>query len=606
MKRALLVSLYFLLLPVLLPTMSKDGTAFYLQAQSGEQSGEQAAGAEESAGEEPAEPSWWQKLLGFLKLGKETAESEKPVFEKYASVFNYIHQDELQYFDSLRQLGIVDWDHYFSPDLVYEKYRNPFMTPIDASMKVFGWHPYWMGDAYKGYQYKLLTHVAWFAYNLDPATGSYTNPEVIEEWKKTELVKLAHTDSCKVLLTVTSHQLAGNKLFLDNAANQQRTFVDSITLLLKLQEADGVDLNFENLPAGYEKKLSGFIRRLKDRLTADGYLLTVSLPKLNRYKDPKNRRIQHRYYEVDTLQKYVDFFVITAYDFHHPFSETDGPIAPLYAGDNELSIENVVYSYLEDGLDRKKLILGLPYYGGVWKAMDDDPKSKSSLFERHLTYRDAKAKAFIPEAIAYDTVGWSAYYVEEDTVVGLTALPFDTVYAFTKYWFDDTLTLRKKFSWAVAQDLGGVGIWALGYDNKHLELWSLIDSVFTTANIGKYQHPGGTRLSVIELLVKYKLVLVVAGIFLLGFLAIGFVAALFDWRVREVFFTNKTLRLLYIIGGFTLIIAVFVAGSSETDGLFASNTSVRKAILFVLGLGLGGALTMLAVRLFERKRERTP
>jgi spore germination protein YaaH len=595
MMRILLLQLVFLVLVPLL-SVGVSGTDSVFCPQAFAQDG--------GDGEASEKPSLWQRVLGYFQSDEQ--EGQEPVFEKYSSIFNYIHQDELSYFDSLRQRGIVDWDRYFSPDLVYEKYYNPTMSPIDTSMKVFGWHPNWMGDAYKGYQFKLLTHVAWFSYNLNTANGSYTNPGVIEEWKNTEIVELAHADGCQVLLTVTSHKREGNRQFLDNALGQQLTFIDSITALVKLKNADGVDLNFENIPLGYEKKLSGFIRALSDVLTSQGLMLTVSLPKLNRYRSGKRKQIEHRYYEIDTLQRYVDFFVVTAYDFYHPYSKTDGPIAPLYAGKNELSIENVVYSYLEDGLDRKKLVLGLPYYGAIWKAKDDDRFSESSVFDRHMAYRETRSKAFPLDSIKYDSVSWSAYYVLEDTVTWQLAPNGAEQYNYTKYWFDDSVTLRKKYAWAVSKDLGGVGIWALGYDNKHLELWSLIDEVFTRDHISAYQTPSREELSVLQLLVKYKLVLMVAGIFLFIFLAIGFVAALFDWRVREVFFSNKTLRILYIVGGFTVLLVAYIAGSHETGGLFASTTPIQKMLLFVLGLGLGVIVSMLVVHFFERSRQRLP
>jgi hypothetical protein len=45
-------------------------------------------------------------------------------------------------------------------------------------------------------------------------------------------------------------------------------------------------------------------------------------------------------------------------------------------------------------------------------------------------------------------------------------------------WFDDEQSLSLKYALARGNNLGGVGMWALGYDAGRTELWSLIDQQF--------------------------------------------------------------------------------------------------------------------------------
>jgi len=45
-------------------------------------------------------------------------------------------------------------------------------------------------------------------------------------------------------------------------------------------------------------------------------------------------------------------------------------------------------------------------------------------------------------------------------------------------WFDNADSLRLKYELAVANELQGVGMWALGYDGSRPELWDLLDEMF--------------------------------------------------------------------------------------------------------------------------------
>ena len=45
-------------------------------------------------------------------------------------------------------------------------------------------------------------------------------------------------------------------------------------------------------------------------------------------------------------------------------------------------------------------------------------------------------------------------------------------------WYDDSLSLSLKYDFALFNDLKGVGIWALGYDDGRPELWELLHAKF--------------------------------------------------------------------------------------------------------------------------------
>ncbi len=594
-KRFFVIAAFFLLIPLL--------SSFWPAGFPGGGIGLVILNAQESAAPPEPSPGWWQRFLtmfsreklipGFrdsLPVGLGTGEG---MIDKYRGLYQTIHSRELETYDSLRRSRVVNWDNYHWPDVGQGPYRS--REGHDQNYHVFGWHPYWMGNAYESYDFKLLSHLAWFSYDLDPLDGGYTNPEVIDLWKSTDLVDLAHEDSCKVLLTVTSHQVEGNRQFLNNPSAQQ-ALAANLLALLEEKGADGIDLNFEAVPKGYGKKMTYFIRDLSRALKAKDkhYLLSVILPKLDPYG----------IYEVDSLQRHVDLFIVTGYDFYTGVSRSDGPVAPLRMWEGAYSIENTVFPYLEKGLDRKKILLGLPYYGTAWASEDDLPFQRGNIFDRHITYREIRSGLVEDRLVRYDSLSWSAFAVIPSEGHDATGSWQASQYPYLKIWFDDTVTLQKKYEWVLDQDLGGIGIWALGYDNRHPEMWRLIDRSFSPTGVA-YFESRPQRFPVLMFLQRYKNLVLVTGVFLLLFLGLGLVSALFNDKVREVFFEQRSLRILYIGGMAVMGVGLYLF-------LLFVNRDFGTAFLgygagpLMAGLVIGAGATLLVNHLWETRRSRLP
>lgn len=536
----------------------------------------------------PAEET---SLLGSLKeliFGKDDSETDRETIEdKYGPILSLIHGDELMLYDSLREVGVVNWDDYQDIEDIHFEYADTTLAP---NIQVFGWHPYWMGTAYQNYNFQLLSHVSWFAYHIDPATGSYNNPDVIEGWRTKELQTFAQEQNpnTKLLITVASHTTAGNREFLRNERGQFKRLADTLLLLLNEGGGHGIDINFELMPSGYEKAMTDFIEYLSGRLKTDslGYLLTVVLPKVNK----------PRVYDIERLQEFVDYFLITGYDYHTGGSPRDGPIAPLRSS-GPYSIESTVYEYLEDGLDREKLILGLPYYGAVWEGESPQVGVRDSTlrFVKHKTYRAIEAEYCLKGTPSYDLESWSAYFL----------LPNADTTAYEKVWFDDSTTLARKYDWVLENELAGIGIWALGYDHGDPRLWQLLETKYASDTLITYRDPylNSRVFNLADTLYEYKTLVTIAAIFLILFVALGLIASLYDWRVREVFFSNKTLRMIYILASFAVLLGLLIFISYVNEKPLISSESILPLLLGLLG---GGVLTVLISRWFNRHRKQLP
>jgi spore germination protein YaaH len=531
---------------------------------------------------------FWPKIKKALQPNH--SNQPESITEKYGLVYDWIHQKEKKLYDSLSQLGLVNWDRY--QNIIQYQYTasqdSLLSGPLAKNVTVFGWHPYWMGNAYESYRFNLLSYLAWFSYNIDPKTGNCDNPDLISAWKNAAVVPLAHAKGCKVLLTITSHTKEGNALFLKSLESQQNLIQQLIPLLAE-KEADGVDVNFENVPNGLARNMTLFLKNLSQQLKKYKYTLTVDLPIID----------FNHIYELDQLQNDVDLFIVTGYDYFNGQSRTDGPVAPLDGPWGSYNIKQSVDLYLQTGISKKQLLLGLPYYGAVWagkqKQGTHGQLDTNLNFVGHMTYRALKGK-YCKDEVFLDPLSYSKYY---------WAQPFPDSNYYEKCWFDDSLTLSQKFGWVIKEEMAGVGIWALGYDNGYPELWGMIAAQYGQDSIAVYKEPfiESRYFHLSKSLAQYKSLIAVSGIFLVAFILLGLVVALFDWRVREVFFQQKTLRLLYALGGAGILLSV------ASFYLFSTEKLVFEKGYFwylFIGIILGAFIAALAAWWFDKKRSKTP
>ncbi|MCU0429374.1 MAG: glycosyl hydrolase family 18 protein [Cytophagaceae bacterium] len=331
----------------------------------------------------------------------------------------------------------------------------------DSVNKVFGWHPFWMGTAYKSYNFSLLNTVAYFSYEMDPATGRY---KTIHDWKTTNLVDSAHAHGCKVVLSVTNFGQKNNLQFLSSIA-AQRTFINTLITLIRERNADGVNIDFEEIPSSCRNKLSNFIIDLSTSLRSinKNYMITIALPAID----------FDRVYEISQLNKYIDMFVIMGYEYYGQTSKVAGPLSPVGSGTTwwEFNLERSVDEYLVAGVSPQKLLLGLPYYGAEWATEDLKFPSSVKKFLRYPMYRNIK-REHGDLACCEDEFSMSKYYVHRDG---------NNLYR--QLWYDDSTSLAKKYDWVKGKKIGGIGIWALGYDNGYTELWKLMAEKFALKEV---------------------------------------------------------------------------------------------------------------------------
>ncbi|MDG1763137.1 MAG: glycosyl hydrolase family 18 protein [Flavobacteriaceae bacterium] len=510
-------------------------------------------------------------------LGIETEETADPQDSTSKTLFTPVDQKNIftsygYVYDAINGSKDVINSSNFYWDSIQKVYyvRNKKYSKIKPENEVFGWHPYWMGSAWESYPFELLSTISYFSYKLDPNTGSYTNPKQMNEWRNTAMIDSAKLKKTKVLLTVSSHGYANNNSFLGDQA-KWGVMIDSVSVLLLERDADGVDINFENLPYLKRGSFNRFIEELRKRLNqkfgTKTPVISLTLPAVD------SREI----FDVQDLQKFVDLFVIMGYDYNTG-PQLQGAVAPLIPFETKnISLNNTLKYYLEAGIDPSKTVLALPYYGSMWEGTLGEGGSTSSMFERKVTYREVRS-IFNDEFVTKNNL---SPILEKNSMTNYFNItyPDNTT---KEVWFDDDYTLGKKYDFAITNNLKGIGIWALGYDNGYNELWDVIETKFATDAVPVVDPVGqieGYPIKVSNYILKKKDLLLVSSLFFLFAVAIGFVLALSDWKVRDSIVKNQFHRFIMVMIIFIFLTPIIYL----VNELFFLKSTWKYYAVFILG-----------------------
>jgi len=167
---------------------------------------------------------------------------------------------------------------------------------------------------------------------------------------------------------------------------------------------------------------------------------------------------QWNYMNLNVAQSYVDFFNVPMYDFDGPWNNTTGLIAPLTQSSLDPSKNNnlsyVVSQYLSMGVEKQKIVFGMPLYGYRWTNV---PNVNHGLFQSGT-----------PDTNPYpywQIAGLTGYTKYRDKNTQEPWLYNATTRTFWTY--DDATSLAYKSQWAGGQGLGGVMFWELSNDTAN-------------------------------------------------------------------------------------------------------------------------------------------
>lgn len=240
----------------------------------------------------------------------------------------------------------------------------------------------------------------------------------------------------------------------------QKLTQSGIEYLIKHQ-LDGLDFDWEypglpgdNNPYKKEDK-ENFVAMLKsfrealDSLGAihqTHYLSTIASGGFRSYLEAN---------DLAKAQEYLDLVNIMAYDFYTAGDQVTGHHANLFPnGAKGRSAQTTVDEHVEFGVPVEKIVLGIPFYGRMWKQVspEDHGLFQSGKFEMGLPYHQIYALATTSKFQRFwDEKAAAPYLFSSSDSTWIT--------------YEDTVSIQSKAQFIIEKNLAGAMFWELSEDN---------------------------------------------------------------------------------------------------------------------------------------------
>lgn len=329
--------------------------------------------------------------------------------------------------------------------------------------QVIGFLPYWLlGKAQSDYS-KYLTTLAYFSLtiDIDGKILKLTNPQERDPgWNS------LNSDKLKKFLETSKKHNQDLSLLIFNADDEKilellnqpeqaaQNLISDVTPIMKEHNFKDLNLDIEFTKEASEEaraKMTRFIKETKNGVGQNKLgTLTIDIS--------PTAFIKKYLLNPKEVEPYVDQMVIMAYDYHYIGSLVTGPVAPL-RGATE-SAEFDADSGIKEALKivpAKKLIMGIPLYGYEWETLKDFPRS-ATIPSSGLTASNQRIFELIKNCATcsakVDPQAHENYIIYKDTETN----------SYHHLFFLDQTGLEARVKYAQELGLGGIALWALGYE----------------------------------------------------------------------------------------------------------------------------------------------
>lgn len=235
-----------------------------------------------------------------------------------------------------------------------------------------------------------------------------------------------------------------NKAGLDvyavlSSTSKRQYLVNSITQTALNYGLDGINIDFEKISVDSGIHYVQFLRELSVQCRLNGLVLSVDNYVPFNFND---------YYRLDIQGQIVDYVMIMGYDEHWHGSKNPGSVASISY------VQNGIAKTLEE-VPAAKVVNALPLYTILWKIDGAD------VTDEYLTIRNT--------ADFMSRVGAEAVWDDETCQNYAEWTEGSATY---RIWLEDEQSISAKLSVMSVQDIGGVGVWRLGYGTPGV--WELI------------------------------------------------------------------------------------------------------------------------------------
>lgn len=205
---------------------------------------------------------------------------------------------------------------------------------------------------------------------------------------------------------------------------------------------DGINIDFEKIPANGGVHFIQFIRELSIRCRSNNLVLSI---------DNYIPMEYNSHYDLEEQGIVADYVIIMAYDEHYPGLGESGSVASI--------------GFVEDGIERtlakvpaEKTIIGIPFYTRLWKESNTSDEIESEALAMSVAENTFQVNGVEPEWDEETGQYYGEY--EKDSITH-------------KMWLEEEDSIELKMKAINKADAAGVASWRIGFEKN--EIWNVIN-----------------------------------------------------------------------------------------------------------------------------------
>jgi chitinase len=301
--------------------------------------------------------------------------------------------------------------------------------------------------------YTAFTHLIQFSIlplpdgRIDQASPTAVTPDI-----SAAVVGPAHKAGDKVIIGIGG-QHTGEALSLAIAGPTREIFVKNLVAFVQTRGYDGVDIDMEPIATSDIPNFEAFIRDLRAKLNSakPGLLLTAAATAQNSDNPTMYASLQDNFDQIN----------IMTYDLSGPWKDWKTWYnSPLYGDGTESmfrtipypSVTAVLQRYIDAGIPKSKLGIGISFYGDIWTGATGPAQSTEDVTTSQIDYNKIMDHYYTSTTYHWDNVAHAPYL----SIISSSS----TKDAFISY--DDERLCSEKINYARKKGLGGVTLFEIG------------------------------------------------------------------------------------------------------------------------------------------------
>jgi GH18 family chitinase len=344
--------------------------------------------------------------------------------------------------------------------------------------EVFGFATYWTLSQHSSWDYSVVSTIAYFGLSVNwdgtwIQSGGGWSGFFSQDF--TNMVNEAHNAGDRVVLVIKSSGEAPLNDVVTIPTETQLVINNTIGYVMS-KHLDGVNVDFEgdtnptypDIQAG----MTNFMTQMSAQMHAN---LPSAFVSVDTYSGSASW--DGGLFKIGDLAPVVDAMFIMAYDMS--FSNMPGQAGPNAPMTGWTYNDTTAVSQYLTKAPASKIILGVPWYGYRFTTNSNAGYGRSSSATADSYSQDLTDLTCAGGAVSR---GWDApgesplaiwYSPPSGDPCGINLNSWQELY------YDNVQSLGLKYDLVNSSGIRGMGIWALGYDGGHSELWSELSTYFS-------------------------------------------------------------------------------------------------------------------------------